>query len=179
MTATPHTFRRLASATGLAALLAALVLPVTLASARPLEFTDNPSPLTRGAVVDETLDPAIATAITAHQRNQAGLDLRSPDTRDARPSQQLDPAIATAMSARKTALASADRRSPDTLDTAARVKAPVPTASTGSSDGFDWGRFGVVAVGLGAMFVFVGLGGPAIVVTRRGRVKGKGSVPAA
>lgn len=178
MTTTAHTFRRLASATGLAALLAALVIPVT-AGAKPVPV-DYPAPGTRGvAALDETLDPAIATAIRARQSSQA-TDLRSPDTRDAAAgSGTLDQAIATAMAAHQAAQASADRRSPDTLDTAAKVNAPLPTMSTGSSDGFDWGTFAIVVGALGAMFVFVGLGGSAVVATRRTRVKSGGSVPAA
>jgi hypothetical protein len=86
------TIRRLASLAGLTAVVAALAVPTALA--RPATdvgddmshtavVLDLRSPDTRDATTQMLgLDPAIATAIAAHQRLAVAGDLRSPDTRD-------------------------------------------------------------------------------------------------
>ena len=93
MNVSTHTTRRLASLTGLAAVVAALAVPTALA--RPA--TDPGDDMSRTPVVldlrspdthDVTtqalggVDPAIATAMAAHQRRVVAGDFRSPDTRD-------------------------------------------------------------------------------------------------
>ena len=87
-----NTIRRLASLAGLTAAVAALAVPTALA--RPATdvgddmshtavVLDLRSPDTRDATTQMLgLDPAIATAIAAHQRLAVAGDLRSPDTRD-------------------------------------------------------------------------------------------------
>jgi|KBSMisStaDraftv2_1062788.scaffolds.fasta_scaffold1461862_1 hypothetical protein len=87
-----NTIRRLASLAGLTAVVAALAVPTALA--RPATdvgddmshtavVLDLRSPDTRDATTQMLgLDPAIATAIAAHQRLAVAGDLRSPDTRD-------------------------------------------------------------------------------------------------
>lgn len=87
-----NTIRRLASLAGLTAVVAALAVPTALA--RPATdvgddmshtavVLDLRSPDTRDATTQMLgVDPAIATAIAAHQRLAVAGDLRSPDTRD-------------------------------------------------------------------------------------------------
>ena len=89
-----NTIRRLASLAGLTAVVAALAVPTALA--RPATdvgddmshtavVLDLRSPDTRDATTQMLgVDPAIATAIAAHQRLAVAGDLRSPDTRDVR-----------------------------------------------------------------------------------------------
>ena len=85
MITTAHTVRRLASAIGLAALLAALAVPAALAKGAPVLDTRD------AAVQPQDLDPAIATAMAARRSSPSSVARRSSDA--------LDPAIATAMSA--------------------------------------------------------------------------------
>ena len=87
-----NTIRRLASLAGLTAVVAALAVPTALA--RPATdvgddmshtavVLDLRSPDTRDATTQMLgVDPAIATAIAAHERLAVAGDLRSPDTRD-------------------------------------------------------------------------------------------------
>jgi hypothetical protein len=206
---------RLAQATGLAAVVAAFAIPSALAL-RPAE--DGRSPDTRAAAAASkavtaadgrsanTLDVAIATAVTAHSRAVA--DGRSPDTRDAavamkaptaadrRSPDTLDVAIATAVTAhsrtagdgrspdtRDAAVAAAqgpDQRSPDTRDAAARTRFPIAASPSAhiAGDGIDSGTFRVVAAVLSAMALLLLIGGRAV-ATRQGRGKGTGSVRAA
>ena len=93
MNVSAHTIRRLVSFAGLAAVIAAVAVPTALArpateggdvNYRTAVVLDLRSPDTRD-VDDPVLggvDPAIATAIAAHQRLSVVGDLRSPDTRD-------------------------------------------------------------------------------------------------
>ena len=93
MNASTHTTRRLVSLTGLAAVVAALAVPTALA--RPATdvgddmshttvVLDLRSPDTRDVTTQALggIDPAIATAMAAHQHLAVVGDLRSPDTRD-------------------------------------------------------------------------------------------------
>lgn len=100
MNASSHTIRRLATATGLAAVLATLAIPVSLAG--------GPSGVTVGVQPSNKLDPAIATAVVAHK------SAKPLDT--AANGQGLDPAIARAMSSLGNPLTGADAPSPDALD---------------------------------------------------------------
>src|SRR3954447_26174127 len=85
-----HTIRRLASLAGLAAVVAAVALPTAFAHPATESGDDTSgvavvldlrSPDTRDVSVQNlgSVDPAIATAMTRHQRLG---DLRSPDARD-------------------------------------------------------------------------------------------------
>jgi hypothetical protein len=105
-----NTIRRLASLAGLTAVVAALAVPTALA--RPATdvgddmshtavVLDLRSPDTRDATTQMLgVDPAIATAIAAHQRLAVAGDLRSPDTRDVtvNPIAQDAPVVAPATS---------------------------------------------------------------------------------
>ena len=95
MNASTHTIRRLVSVTGLAVVVAALAVPTALsrptieggdvAYRTPVVF-DLRSPDTRDVkTLALAVDPAIATAVAAHQRLATVADLRSPDTRDGTP----------------------------------------------------------------------------------------------
>jgi glucose/arabinose dehydrogenase len=99
MNASSHTTRRLATTTGLVAVLATLAIPVSLAV--------GPSGVTVGAQPSNKLDPAIATAIVAHK------SVKPLDT--AANSQGLDPAIARAMSSHRNSPTGVDTSS-DALD---------------------------------------------------------------
>jgi hypothetical protein len=190
MISTAHTLRRLASAIGLAALLAALAVPAALAKGPMLDTRDavvqaqdldpaiatamaarRSSPASVARRSSDTLDPAIATAMSAHQSFATSFDRRSPDTRDA------------AIAAHQSAIASSDLRSPDTRDAAAKLNAslttPVvtPVTSSDTSKGFEWGNLVIVLAVIGAFFVLVGFGGHAL-VTRQGRGGNRGSVAA-
>jgi hypothetical protein len=92
MNASTRTIRRFVSVTGLAAVVAALAVPTAFAhpateggddTSRATVVLDLRSPDTRDATTQALgIDPAIATAITTHQRLAVAGDLRSPDTRD-------------------------------------------------------------------------------------------------
>jgi hypothetical protein len=169
MITTAHTVRRLASAIGLAALLAALAVPAALAKGAPVLDTRD------AAVQPQDLDPAIATAMAARRSSPSSVARRSSDA--------LDPAIATAMSAHQSFVTSLDRRSPDTRDAAAKVNARVatpvvtPVTSSDTSKGYEWGNLVIVLAVIGAFFVLVCFGGHAL-VTRHGRGGNRGSVAA-
>jgi hypothetical protein len=209
MIASAHTFRRLASAIGLAAVLAALVIPAAFAKGHAPTIGSSPvldarhQSLTRHS--SDALDPAIATAMAAHQSSATSLDRRSPDaldpaiataiaahqssatSLDRRSPGTLDPAIATAMAGHQSSATSLDRRSPDTRDAAAKVSTPqttpVPTpvshlTPSDTSKGFEWRNLLIVAAAIVAFFLLVGFGGHAL-VTRRGRGERTGTVTAA
>ena len=171
MITTAHTVRRLASAIGIAALLAALAVPAALAKGAPVLDTRD------AAVQPQDLDPAIATAMATGRSSPSSVARRSSDA--------LDPAIATAMSAHQSFVTSLDRRSPDTRDAAAKVNAQVatpvvtpvvtPVTSSDTSKGYEWGNIVIVLAVIGAFFVLVGFGGHAL-VTRQGRGGNRGSV---
>ena len=193
MITTAHTVRRLASAIGLAALLAALAVPAALAKGAPVLDTRD------AAVQPQDLDPAIATAMAARRSSPSSVARRSSDSLDPaiatamaarrsspssvarRSSDTLDPAIATAMSTHQSFVTSLDRRSPDTRDAAAKVNAQVatpvvtPVTSSDTSKGYEWGNIVIVLAVIGAFFVLVGFGGHAL-VTRQGRGGNRGSV---
>jgi hypothetical protein len=93
MNVSTHTTRRLVSLTGLAAVVAALAVPTALAHpateggddmSRTAVVLDLRSPDTRDMTTQALggVDPAIATAMAAHQRRAVAGDFRSPDTRD-------------------------------------------------------------------------------------------------
>ena len=92
MNVSTRTIRRFVSVTGLAAVVAALAVPTAFAhpateggddTSRAAVVLDLRSPDTRDATTQALgVDPAIATAITAHKRLAVAGDLRSPDTRD-------------------------------------------------------------------------------------------------
>src|SRR6478736_5475550 len=87
-----HTIRRFVSLAGLAAVVAAVAVPTAFAhpgteggddTSRAAVVLDLRSPDTRDATTQALgVDPAIATAITAHKRLAVAGELRSPDTRD-------------------------------------------------------------------------------------------------
>ena len=190
MITTAHTVRRLASAIGLAALLAALAVPAALAKGAPVLDTRD------AAVQPQDLDPAIATAMAARRSSPSSVARRSSDA--------LDPRSRRRWSATRRApcpplhrrsrgephqsfVTSLDRRSPDTRDAAAKVNAQVatpvvtpvvtPVTSSDTSKGYEWGNLVIVLAVIGAFFVLVGFGGHAL-VTRQGRGGNRGSVAA-
>jgi hypothetical protein len=110
MKVSTHSIRRLVSVTGLAVVVAALAVPTALArptieggdsAYRTPVALDLRSPDTRDVTTLALgVDPAIATAMAAHQHLNAVADLRSPDTRDvtANPVAQDSPVAAPATS---------------------------------------------------------------------------------
>jgi hypothetical protein len=148
MNVSAHTFRRLTSLAGLAAVIAVVAVPTALAR-----------PATEGGDVN--------------YRPQIALDLRSPDTRDVT-TQSLggvDPAIATAIFAHQRLNVAGDLRSPDTRDvTSNPIVQDVPVAASPTSDGTNWGLVAAMFATIAALFVGVG----ALAV--QGHGKGRGSV---
>jgi len=92
MKVSSHTIRRLVSVIGLAVVVTALAVPTALArpsseggdsAYRMPVALDLRSPDTHDATTQALgIDPAIATAMAAHQRLNVVADRRSPDTRD-------------------------------------------------------------------------------------------------
>jgi hypothetical protein len=179
MNTSPHTVRRLAAAIGLAASLVAFAVPAAFAGAQSSAIIDGRSPDTRDAALaavegslkpsltasSDTLDPAIAAAIAAHEGSLTPVDRRSPDTRDA------------AIAARQGSLAPADARSRRIIGAGVEALGPVETLV--GPEGFDWADFGIgLAAAAGAMLVLVGLGAGAR-AARRGRGPKSGSATAA
>ena len=166
---TTHTFRRLASLAGVAAVITAVAVPTALArpetegggevNYRTQVALDLRSPDTQDVTTQAlgAVDPAIATAIATHQR-QVGGDFRSPDTQDvtSQLSGAVDPAIATAITAHQGQVVG-DLRSPDTRDvTVNPIAQDAPVAVPATSDGTNWG---LVAAMLGAIAILlVGVG---------------------
>ena len=158
MTVSFPKLHRLATATGFVAVLATLAIPVAFAGGTPNVLVEGRSPDTLDAVPQtQGLDPAIATAIAAHQYSPTFVDGRSPDTVDAvTRTQGLDPAIARAIAAH------------------ANVQVG-PAPDEGS--GFDPGTFGVALAAVGMTLLLV-IAGWRLASTHLGRGKAAGSVSA-
>jgi hypothetical protein len=150
-----NTIRRLASLAGLTAVVAALAVPTALA--RPATdvgddmshtavVLDLRSPDTRDATTQMLgLDPAIATAIAAHQRLAVAGDLRSPDTRDVK------------IAAHQRLAVAGDLRSPDTRDvTVNPIARYAPVVAPATSDGTNWGLVAAMFAAIGLLLVGVG-----------------------
>jgi len=169
MNASTHTTRRFVSITGLAAVVAALAVPTALA----LPATDVGDDMSRTAVVldlrspdtsdvttraQDGVDPAIATAMAAHQRRAVAGDFRSPDTRDVT-TQALggaDPAIAAAMASHQRRVTLGDFRSPDTRDvTVNPIGQDSPVAAPATSDGTNWGVIAAMLAAIGLLIAGV------------------------
>lgn len=170
MTVSAHTFRRLVSLAGFAAVVAALAVPTALA--RPVTeggdvnyrtqiALDLRSPDTLEVTTQALrgVDPAIATAIAGHQHLQVAGDLRSPDTREAT-AQVLgggDPAIATAIAGHQLLQVAGDHRSPDTRDvTVNPITRDSPVAAAAASDRTNWGLVAAMFVAIGILLAGVG-----------------------
>ena len=150
-----NTIRRLASLAGLTAVVAALAVPTALA--RPATdvgddmshtavVLDLRSPDTRDATTQMLgVDPAIATAIAAHQRLAVAGDLRSPDTRDVK------------IAAHQRLAVAGDLRSPDTRDvTVNPIARYAPVVAPATSDGTNWGLVAAMFAAIGLLLVGVG-----------------------
>ena len=91
------------------------------------------------------LDPAIATAIAAHQRLAVAGDLRSPDTRDVK------------IAAHQRLAVAGDLRSPDTRDvTVNPIARYAPVVAPATSDGTNWGLVAAMFAAIGLLLVGVG-----------------------
>ena len=184
MNASTHTTtRRLVSLTGLAAIVAALAVPAALArpatdagddmSRTPVAL-DLRSPDARDATTQGLgVDPAIATAVAAHQRLAVVGDLRSPDARDATTrGLGVDPAIATAMATHQRLAVVGDLRSPDTRDvTVNPIAQDSPVAAPAPSDGTNWGVIGAMFAAIGLLIAGAGALGLSGHGKRHGTVK--------
>ena len=134
MNVSAHTFRRLVSFAGLAAVIAAVAVPTALAR-----------PATEGGDVN--------------YRTQVALDLRSPDTRDVTTQSLggMDPAIATAIAAHERLSVVGDLRSPDTVDaTVNPIATDSPVTASVPSDGTNWGLVAAMIAAIGILLVGVG-----------------------
>lgn len=169
MNASTHTTRRLVSLTGLAAVVAALAVPAALAhpateggddTSRTAVVLDLRSPDTQDVTTQALggVDPAIATAMAAHQRGAVVGDLRSPDTREATTQVQgVDQAIATATAVHLRRSVAGDFRSPDTRDvTVNPIGQDSPVAAPAPSDGTNWGVIGAMLAAIGLLIAGVG-----------------------
>ena len=175
MIGSAHTFRRLASATGLAALVVAVAIPT--AFAKPLAID--------GELALRPRRGAAGTDAGPRSGDRHGDEL-APEHRS-RPSIRVRPTRSTRQSRPRWQPSGISRVTtcgrPTRAMLLASLHAPVATPTTfvsshTSSEGSDWGNVMIVLAAIGASFLLVGFGGHAL-VTRNGRGKRTGSVSAA